>query len=147
MEYVSALFESENEEKLRRQDFCLTCWDKKKLEERPLSSWKAKIPLEPPPTLSNQQDHLDHVLDLFQEALETGTEEAECEAYTLALYLTRKRKLTYRKEIKHQGKIGYLYENPETADVFFVKKVPLQSLEQHQIVDTLEKRISDQKDL
>lgn len=139
-EYYSALFESADGEKICRKDFCVSCWENNEREEKPISHWKAKIPVEPP-QIENQQDQLDHVMDLFREALQENSEESDCEAYTLSLYLTRKKKLIYRKELKHQGQLGSLYEDPSTSEMFFVKKVPLQSLEQHQVVNTLEKRI------
>lgn len=141
-EYYSALFESPEGEKIARRDYCLSCWEKKSSEDKPISHWKARIPLEAG-KIETQQDHLDHVLELFRESLNHDTEEGRCEAYTLALYLSRKKKLVYRKELKHHGEIGTVYEDPITTETFFVKKVPLENLEEHQTLDILDKRISN----
>ena len=51
------------------------------------------------------------------------------ETLLLALYLVRKRVLTFRKDYVEGGQVFGLYEINSTEEMIAVKKVPLQSLD------------------
>lgn len=129
MDYYSMLCNSEHEGGFHRYDYCPECW-KQVDKEGSISSWKSTVPkrkdlLEQP----KQRDA--RALCLLKEALEHSEDpQAREEAFILALYLQRRRRLVVRQEITDaSGQVSTLYEAPESEEMFCVPKLPLSALQ------------------
>lgn len=126
MDYVSVILNDESGEKFIRQDFCLPCWQKK--EKQGLSStyksfWKGKVP----PSKAEKQVpfHPDQLLEWLRQALQDSTPAGQARAFVLALFLTRKKQLFLRQEVKVQSKPALLFEVAETEEMLTVQKIDL----------------------
>lgn len=132
MTYFSVL---EGEEPLVRRDYCEACWSQAKSGSHKIY-WKAKVP--PKKREAPQAADLSgYAFILLKEALQSQCEE---EAFVLALYLARKKKLLLRDEFKNEsGKIS-LYEVAETEEMIPVKKLELSTFKTEEIQESLAKK-------
>lgn len=130
MEYYSLLRE-DAKGKWTRQDFCPSCWEKKKEEGQPQDSyWKAKVQKEKEKVVLDRNEQ---ILELLREALGKRTAEDLQEAFILALYLFRNRKLALRAQEEN----WMLYEVVETEEMLRVPKVDTSALHIEKIQETL----------
>lgn len=125
-----------------RKDLCKSCWSNLKVNGLPLnvmSYWQSKIPSikENLPPIPLQRD--ERALSLLKSMMTSEDIQAAKEAYILALYLLRKKRLSLRQEIDQLGQSLLLFEIVETEELLPVKKI---SLESHEI-EILQKSISD----
>lgn len=122
MHYHSTLIESE-EEGYQRKDYCLECWNS--MEEHEGINWASQVPQNKGPDLRD--------LNRDQKALEllkfAQEEDNHKEAFILALYLVRKKKMQFREEMVHEdGETYSLYEVLATEEMIPVKKIALDDL-------------------
>ena len=114
-EYQSIL--SHAGEALERRDFCIACWSKEAKflhTDNILSSWRGQIPgkLRASEEKESKGKELQGFYPQLMEALESKTSEGLQQAFLLALFLERKRKLLFRKEIHDKNMIFRIYEAP-----------------------------------
>jgi hypothetical protein len=131
-EYYSALLEDETKPGYVRRDYCKKCWEDALKEEGKLfkSSWKAKVP---PNTKvpKIKENYFEKAFRLLRDSMDDPEQHGE--AFLLALFLARKKKLLLRQEINKDGKLYYLYENPATEEMLAVRKVDLTEIQQDKI--------------
>jgi hypothetical protein len=119
-----------------RSDYCVSCWSR--VDQRGEVYWKGKVPETKQKILYADLERDDRALAILQEMLVLGDKEACGEAFVLALYLVRQKKLFIRKVVKGQQ----LYEIPGTGEVLAVSKVPLSSLQVLDVQKKIAKRLS-----
>lgn len=140
-DYYSVLSESE-EGGYVRHDFCSACWEasaKQETQQQSKGSWKSRVPAKEAEVLrSADREHF--ALELLKTALASNSEEDQADAFILALYLTRKRLLQARQQLKQAGgQVVTLYEVVDTEEMLAVKKLPLSQLQ----VVTLQQRLAE----
>lgn len=102
-----------------RHDFCLTCWSQ--MATPPLRCfWKATIPKKKE-IVSPAQIKISSIIKLLKADLDKNP----IEALLLALYLVRKRILTFRKDYVEGDQVFGLYEVISTEEMIAVKRVSL----------------------
>ena len=130
MDYYSILDEDE-EGNWSRQDFCAACWEKFARNEalnNTLSHWKSKVPNKKASELPT--DRSERAFVLLKEALARNAPEDREEAFVLALFLARNKKLALREEAKHSdGNIYNIYEALATEEMLAVPKLDLSTLQ------------------
>lgn len=104
--YFSAFREALRDE---RFDYCASCWSLKDV-----IFWKGVVPLK----LEVPKRSVERALHFLKEAL---LEDDAPFALSLAISLMRKKALLLRQELE----LSYLFEVPETEEIFSVKKLPL----------------------
>ena len=115
--YYSILIEGSEKEPYERRDYCPACWHHISQGNTPinaLSAWKSKVPEKKGVSaLPKQRDA--RALHLLKEAVTRDDSVAHGEAFVLALYLARRRRIFLRQELKHNetGSVN-LYEAAET---------------------------------
>lgn len=128
---------------LYRKDFCTTCWEnsaKKEWLQEARSNWKSTVP-EKVAKDKNEVEPEKDVLALLKEALNGEGEEAQAEAFLLALYLARKKQIYLRQQLKEpSGQLISIYEVAETEEMLCVKRCALSALQ----MDSIQKRLMDQ---
>jgi hypothetical protein len=132
MDYFSLLIENDSHG-YDRQDFCSVCWNQtfKNLSDKMLTirHWKSKVPAiikvrEIPQNRDVQ------IMSLLKTYLESNLEENVEESFVLSLYLSRKRVMSLRKEIRQEDNtIVQLYEILETEEMLLIKKVDLSTIQ------------------
>jgi hypothetical protein len=135
MECISALSEDESG-KWVRKDYCLACWEKMASQE-PIDQtwgyWKSTIVAKKKndvPIL----DRTERAFELLHEALARGTSDDHDEAFVLALYLVRHKKIIQRNEVKHSdGQTMLVYEVILTEEMIGVPKADLNRLQVEKI--------------
>lgn len=130
MDYYSTLEEDESGNWSRR-DFCPACWEKFACEEafkNSWSHWKSKVGIKKAADLP--ADRSERALILLKEALAKSAEEDKDEAFVLALFLARNKKLALREEVKHSdGSLYNIYEVIATEEMLAVPKLDLSQLQ------------------
>lgn len=135
-DYYSTLVETP--EGFQRQDYCLTCWHhhaKKECLEHMRTYWKSKVAAKKEVSdLSRNRD--DRALELLKQAL---AHEEHAEAFVLALYLARRRRI-YLRQQHHQedGKVLNLYEVAATEEMLAVRKLALSQLD----IDVIQQKLA-----
>ncbi len=115
MTYHTMLEESPEGE-IVRKDFCIECWNSKSFSGT--VNWKSAIPKPLKPAITPAaRDESSMIL------LKNGECDSE-EAFVLALYLARRKKIALRKETKDK----LFYEVLATEDIMTIHKVPLSQL-------------------
>jgi len=131
MRYHSAIVLTEEQGVVERRDYCEKCWaqQQQKVQPHVLSSWKSVVPPEKRESgLPKQRD--ERALYLLKEVLKSDLSEQEGEAFVLALYLSRRRRLLLRHDINIEGgRVASLYEVADTEEMLCVPKVPLSDLQ------------------
>lgn len=122
-----------------RQDFCISCWTEvsSTYDTIPCSLWKATIPLRKECILP-AQTKLFSTLNLLKESLEKDP----VETLLLALYLVRKRILTFRKDYKEGSQVFGLYEINSTEEIIAVKKVSLLNIDLKAIKQSIASKLA-----
>lgn len=143
MEYYSILKDDGEDGSYVRHDYCPTCWQqlhKQSATQTIRSSWKSHIPSKKEASeLPKQRD--ERALLLLKEALLRQDSEAEAEAFMLALYLARRRRLFLRQEMEiKKGKRSSLFEVAETEEMLCVPKLSLSDLQIEKLQIELAKR-------
>ena len=129
-EYYSTIAPGEGEGVFERRDFCMKCASeliKKKDFQKGASLWKSAIPPKKEPSdLPKQREA--RALALLKEAIASG--HADSEAFVLALFLARRRLIFQRQELSlPNGRMGIVYEVPETEEMLCVPKITLSELQ------------------
>ncbi|PJD97527.1 MAG: hypothetical protein CK425_02550 [Parachlamydia sp.] len=124
MNYCSILIKNEETSDFERLDYCLKCWEKEgKIPDGNVSYWKSKVPQEKMKENAFTGTHEEKALELFKQAM---LENSDDDAFILALWLVRKKKLILRHCFHDQsGQEIYLYEDPATEETFSVRKIAL----------------------
>ena len=144
MEYYSTL-EDQEEAGLVRRDYCLACWDligRQESLNKSVTQWKSKVQAKKEAD-ALPIDRSERALVLLKRALENSDENSQEEAFVLALFLARQRKLYLRQELKQaNGEWISLYEVPSTEEMLAVKKIALSSLQTEKIQGSLALKFS-----
>lgn len=122
MEYCSALTEAEEGNYLRH-DYCINCWQGLSNDEKGHTHWRSKIPQKVEETLPKDRD--DRAMVLLKQLRTTSPQEA----FVLALFLVRRKRLIWRQEVDPDGEKFDLYEEVGTEEMIPVKKIPLTDIE------------------
>ena len=143
-EYYSALKAGEQEGLLSRKDYCAACWETLQQNKQLLdviSSWKSMVPPKKEGSdLPKQRD--ERALYLLKEAL-ASSEDRRDEAFVLALYLARRRRLYLRQELKRANQPpASIYEVAETEEMLCVPKVSLSQLQVETVQIELAKKFN-----
>lgn len=136
MEYCSTLTDGEEGNYLRR-DFCIACWQGLSDEERGETHWRSKIPKKEEETLPKDRD--DRAMALLKQLRATSLQEA----FVLALFLVRRKRLIWRQEVEPDGEKFDLYEEVGTEEMIPVKKIPLTDIETAKIQEQIADRLRD----
>lgn len=131
MEYYSMLTGEIEDKQYTRQDYCLNCWNMDGISStaRQGSYWKSVVPTKKASSeIPKQRDA--RALHLLKENLLCNHDEDAAETFILSLYLARRKRLLFRKEMTtHNGQPGMLYEIPETEEMLLTPKLKLSELE------------------
>lgn len=142
MDYYSILKEGPEEGSYLRYDYCPACWPavQKQQDKEIRSSWKAHIPSKKELSdLPKQRDA--RALHLLKEIIARQDSQAEAEAFVLALYLARRRKIVLRQEVAlEKGKRASLYEVLETEEMLCIPKLSLSELQIDSVQQELAKK-------
>lgn len=143
--YYSVLGDEEVEGSYPRFDYCQNCWEKKKNSDdygHFHSSWSASVPLKKEASeLPKQRDA--RALYLLKQVLNQNEQESSAEAFVLALYLARRRRIYLRQEMKlHNGVPASLYEVAETEEMLCVPRLSLSELQVEKLQAELAKKFS-----
>jgi hypothetical protein len=134
--YYSALQEGEGTVVFTRKDLCAPCWEKEQVSDQK-TYWKGVLPDNSREQELPPKDVEARIFQLFKQNLE---EEKIPQAFILALFLQRRRKLVPREELEK----AYVYEWLETGAFFTIPKVKVQELPLEQlqvnIAESLKKR-------
>ncbi|MBE3069858.1 MAG: hypothetical protein IMZ66_06445 [Planctomycetes bacterium] len=104
-EYFSAVVETDEEDRLARQDFCPACWQAG--AGAFFSFWKTRIPEpEAPDRRGPALVDLGRLMQLFEHLAESPDEQAQRFRYVLALVLMRKRRLRLADSRRLRGGRG-----------------------------------------
>lgn len=130
-EYTSSILEGQDDESWQRLDFCVVCWDRGE-KSRALKGvrtyWKSRVPQRK--KILDSQEQNDRAFELLRDALSSGDDEAQAEAFVLSLFLVRKKVLLFRQELeKDQGTLFNIYESADTEEMICVPKISLSSFQ------------------
>lgn len=137
--FVSALFEK-SEERLKRQDFCLSCWEQARFETPPFSLWRTvyrKPPAaKPEPLRKETAESLLRKLVEREDPVEAGM------MFVLAVMLERKRLLVEKDVQERNGETVRVYEHRKTGEVFLIPDPRMRLDELEQVQERLAQRLA-----
>ncbi len=125
-EYYSLLVQEDNT--YTRRDYSTAGWEEYRQSsewDKEATFWKARIPARHD-KVKDSKELGQRALELLRTALD---ENADAEAFVLALYLVRLKMLIQRQQAEHEGKPSIFYELLETSEILIVPEVPLTNLE------------------
>jgi hypothetical protein len=140
--YHTLLFDEKAD--FRRSDICQACWQKQYSEGASdrkgfISYWQGVYQAPPPPTETIKKETAESILRKIIELNEPRYIPA---GYILAVMLERKRLLKIKEQLKRDGQRVFIYEQPQTGDVFTIidPGLKLDQLEQvqHDVAALLE---------
>lgn len=134
------VYEGENGAFIRK-DYCHTCSGSCASQEGVVSSWKSVVP-----TRKKEQqpfDRNERALELLRACVARDEVEEREEAFVLALYLARNRKLLQRKDLSPEVA---LYEIAATEEMLPVHKVSLSSLGVAEVQERLARKFTSEGD-
>jgi hypothetical protein len=120
---------------LRRSDLCPACWQRDHLDARSrpgfVSCWNGVYQAPPPPTEAIQKETAE---TLLRKLVELNDPKYIPAGYILAVMLERKRLLKVKEQFVRDGRRRFVYEHPQTGDVFTITdpNLHLDQLEQVQ---------------
>lgn len=139
-EYFSMLVEGAKEGTLERRDYCYECGMqllKSKAFENAVSYWKSAIPAKKEPSDLPKEREAQAFL-LLKEVLGSKEPTAISQAFVLALYLARRRRLILRQEITlADGQPALVYEATATEEMLCVPKIALSELQVEKVQNEL----------
>ena len=142
-EYYSVLTENDQGGVLRK-DFCCECWKESVKQELGLSAtsyWKSQVPEKKKGDSLPQERDL-KALELLKEMLGSGDSITKTEAFVLALYLARKKKIFLRQQLNNEnGSIWFVYEVASTEEMLSVPKCELANIEISEVQQILAKKL------
>lgn len=138
---ICSLLSTDDQEGFRRSDYCVACWA---LESptRALEGttyWRSVLPERQQVEQGAVAERSEQVLDWLRDALARGDGVGARQAYVLALYLVRLRKLVRRQNVTRDGNPFTLYEMVDGEEAMLVPMVTLSSAE----VDELHRDLVD----
>jgi hypothetical protein len=117
--YHTLLFDEKAD--LRRSDICRACWDKQYREARDrkgfISCWQGIYEAPPPPGDPIKKETAE---TLLRKLIELNDPQFIPAGYILAVMLERKRLLKVKEQVVRDGRRVFIYEQPETGDVFAI---------------------------
>jgi len=139
------LLYDEKADQLRRLDVCDACWqtqfsDGARERKGFVSHWQGIY--EVPPAQAPDPIQKESAETLLRKLIELNDPRYAPAAFILAVMLERKRLLKVKEHIKREGRRVFVYEHPETGDVFTIvdPDLHLNQLEsvQHDVAQLLE---------
>lgn len=142
--YCSVLQEDE-EGAPQRHDYCIPCWEKFPKDHQPGSNvmWQSTIQAVPVPAhIKGETARCERALELLRQYSQ-GKEDQELGlAYILALYLDRRKKINFKKEIMQGTDLSLLFfEVSETEEMIAVPKIPLNQLNAEHLQSVLAEQL------
>lgn len=140
--YHTLLFDEKAD--FRRSDICQACWQKQYSEgarDRKgfVSYWQGVYEAPPPPTEAIKKENAE---SLLRKLIELNDPRHIAAGYILAVMLERKRLLKIKEQLTRDGQRVFVYEQPQTGDVFTIidPALKLDQLEQvqHDVAGLLE---------
>jgi hypothetical protein len=140
--YHTLLFDEKAD--FRRSDICQPCWQKQYSEgarDRKgfVSYWQGVYEAPPPPTEAIKKETAE---SLLRKLIELNDPRYIPAAYILAVMLERKRLLKVKEQLTRDGQRVFIYEQPQSGDVFTIidPALKLDQLEQvqHDVAALLE---------
>ena len=140
--YHTLLFDEKAD--FRRSDICQACWQKQYSEgarDRKgfVSYWQGIYEAPPPPTEAIKKETAE---SLLRKVIELNDPRYIPAGYILAVMLERKRLLKVKEQLQRDGQRVFIYEHPQTGDVFTIvdPALKLDQLEQvqHDVAALLE---------
>jgi hypothetical protein len=132
--YHTLLFDEKAE--FKRSDICQACWqhqygDGARDRKGFISYWQGVYEAPPPPTDPIKKETAE---SLLRKLIELNDPQYIPAGYILAVMLERKRALKVKEQIVRDGKRVFIYEQPQTGDVFTIvdPNLQLNQLEQVQ---------------
>ena len=118
--YHTLLFDAAPE--FRRSDVCEACWQKQYSEggrERKgfISYWQGVYSAPPPPVDTIKRETAE---SLLRKLIELNEPQYIPAGFILAVMLERKRLLKVKEQIIRDGKRVFVYEHPESGDLFTI---------------------------
>jgi hypothetical protein len=140
--YHTLLFDEKAD--FRRSDICQACWQKQYSEgarDRKgfISYWQGVYQAPPPPTEAIKKETAE---SLLRKLIELNDPRYIPAGYILAVMLERKRLLKVKEQLTREGQRVFVYEQPQSGDVFTIidPDLKLDQLEQvqHDVAALLE---------
>jgi hypothetical protein len=118
--YHTLLFDEKAD--FRRSDICQACWQKQYSEgarDRKgfISYWQGVYIAPPPPTEAIKKETAE---SLLRKLIELDDPRYIPAGYILAVILERKRLLKVKEQLTRDGQRVFIYEHPQTGDVFTI---------------------------
>lgn len=113
-----------------RKDYCIQCWETH--NKQAAVHWKSAIPKPSKVPMTNVVRD-ERALEIFKRKESTPEE-----AFVLALYLQRRKKIALRRELTEQS----VYEILDTEEIVVINKIPLTHLAIEQIQASLVEKFS-----
>lgn len=135
MDYFSALREGV-EEVYQRLDFCPKCWNHE-TEQNSVVHWKSKVP-QRKNAPATTEEYEEQAFSLLREAMSQEGVDFAAEAFVLALYLQRRKKLVQRQDLEEH----ILYEVIDTEEMLAIKRVTLSQIQTAQMQTNLARKLS-----
>ncbi len=124
-----------------RQDVCHLCQEYLLRNSEERFFWQARVAAKPKKEMPSFEP-INKAIELLRCSL-TDNRVSAGEAFVLALFLKRKKKLIEKKEIvSPSGEICVLYEDPCSDEAFAIPKLNLDSLEVEKIQQELKLKFS-----
>jgi hypothetical protein len=119
---VHTLLFDEHTEFLHRMDICETCWqgqfsDGARERKGFISHWQSIYEAPTPPA---DAIHKETAETLLRKLIEQNDPRYAPAAYILAVMLERKRLFKVKEQIVREGRRVFIYEQPQTGDVFTI---------------------------
>lgn len=117
--YHTLLFEEKGD--LRRSDICAACWESQYREARDrkgfISYWQGVYAAPPPPTDPIKKETAE---TLLRKLIEVNDPQYLAAGFILAVMLERKRLLKVKEQLVREGRRVFIYEQPQTGDLFTI---------------------------
>jgi hypothetical protein len=117
--YHTLLFDEK--EALRRSDICGACWEQQYREARDrkgfISCWQGVYAAPPPPADPIRKETAE---TLLRKLIERNDPLYLSAGFILAVMLERKRLLKVKEQVVREGRRLFIYEQPQTGDVFTI---------------------------
>jgi len=121
-----------------RRDICTVCWQKdyqnQEREKGFISYWQGTYELPPPPIEPIQKKTAEALL---RKLIEINNPKFASAGYILAVMLERKRLLKVKEQLTRDGQRWFVYEQPNTGDIFTIADPSLQLGELEEVQRTV----------